>query len=59
MTRLNKEFVAALKQPDFIEWEESLGSEAIPSTPEEFASYIKSETARWARIIKAAKVTLE
>jgi tripartite-type tricarboxylate transporter receptor subunit TctC len=32
------------------------GAEARPSTPEEFAAFIKSETDKWAGIIKAAGV---
>ena len=44
IARLNKAMVAALKQPQFMEWIASFASEATPSTPEEFAAYIKAET---------------
>ncbi len=59
VARLNKEFVAALRQPEFVAWIESLGSEVAPSTPDEFARYIKLELARWSKIVKEAKVQVE
>jgi tripartite-type tricarboxylate transporter receptor subunit TctC len=57
--RLNKEIVAALKEPESLEWETSLGNEVVASTPEEFADYIKVELARWSKIVHAAKIQLE
>ena len=30
------------------------GLDASPSTPEQFGAYIKSETAKWAKVIKAS-----
>jgi len=59
IARLNKEIVAALRQPEFIAWIDSLGSETIPSTPEEFASHMKAETVRWAKIVKDARIQME
>jgi tripartite-type tricarboxylate transporter receptor subunit TctC len=59
VARLNKEFVAALKQPEFVAWIESLGSDVTPSTPEEFARYMKLELARWSKIVKDAKIQVE
>ena len=32
------------------------GIEAVVSTPEEFTAYIKSETAKWNRVIRAANL---
>ena len=59
VARLNKAIVAALGQPEFLEWVASNGTEALPSTPEEFASYMKTETAKWSKIIKDANVKVE
>jgi tripartite-type tricarboxylate transporter receptor subunit TctC len=59
IARLNKEIVAALRQPEFIAWIDSLGSETIPSTPEEFASHMRAETVRWAKIVKDARIQME
>ena len=35
------------------------GTEASGTTPEEFAAYIKSETVKWAKVVKAAGIVLE
>ena len=59
IARLNKEIVAALKQPEFVAWIASLGSDTLPSTPEEFASHMKAETVRWAKIVKDAQIQME
>jgi tripartite-type tricarboxylate transporter receptor subunit TctC len=36
-----------------------LGAETAASTPEEFAAYIRSETSKWAKVIKAAGIKAE
>jgi tripartite-type tricarboxylate transporter receptor subunit TctC len=56
---LNKEMVSALRQPQFIDWLSSLGAEVLPSTPEEFAAYIKAQTPKFVKIIKSANIRLE
>jgi tripartite-type tricarboxylate transporter receptor subunit TctC len=48
-----------LKLPDVAERISGLGAEAAGSTPEQFAVYIKSEIAKWARVIKEANVELQ
>ncbi len=52
--RLNKEFVAVLSLPDVKEMLFKQGLDIHPSTPEAFGSYIKSETIKWAKVIKAS-----
>jgi tripartite-type tricarboxylate transporter receptor subunit TctC len=52
--RLNREFTAVLKMPEIQEVLFKQGLDAAPSTPEAFAAYIKSETAKWAKVIKAS-----
>jgi tripartite-type tricarboxylate transporter receptor subunit TctC len=32
------------------------GTDPAPTTPEEFAAYIKSETEKWTKVIKAAGI---
>jgi tripartite-type tricarboxylate transporter receptor subunit TctC len=54
--RLNKELRAALLQPDVKEFLFNQGLDAAPGTPEEFGAYIKSETAKWAKVIKVAGI---
>ena len=56
INRLNREFTAALSLPDIKSFLFNQGLDAAPSTPEAFASYIKSETAKWAKVIKAAGI---
>jgi|RhiMethySRZTD1v2_1073278.scaffolds.fasta_scaffold65494_3 tripartite-type tricarboxylate transporter receptor subunit TctC len=52
--RLNREFTAVLKLPDVSELLFKQGLDPAPSTPEAFGAYIKSETAKWAKVIKAS-----
>jgi tripartite-type tricarboxylate transporter receptor subunit TctC len=57
--RLNQEMVAALKQPQFVEWLTGLGGEILPGTPGEFAAYIKAQTPKFAKTIKSANIRIE
>jgi tripartite-type tricarboxylate transporter receptor subunit TctC len=59
VARLNREFVAALRQPELVGWLESIGAEVVASTPDDFARYIKLELGRWSKIVKDAKVQVE
>lgn len=52
--RLNKEFSAVLNMPDIKEILFRQGLDAAPGTPEAFGAYIKAETAKWAKVIKAS-----
>jgi tripartite-type tricarboxylate transporter receptor subunit TctC len=57
--RLHQEMVRALRAPDMKERLNALGLDGIGSTPEEFAAYIKSETEKWAKVIKAMGIRPE
>jgi tripartite-type tricarboxylate transporter receptor subunit TctC len=57
--RLNAEFVKALREPGLEADFERGGMEVVASSPEEFGAFIKSEQARWARIIKLVDVKIE
>ncbi len=54
INRLNKEVVAVLNLPDVKEFLFKQGLDTAPSTPEEFGAYIRSEKAKWEKVIKAA-----
>ena len=54
--RLHKETVAVLNLPDVGETLLNSGIEPAPSSPEQFAAYIKAETAKWTKVIRAAKL---
>ena len=49
--RLNQEMVRALNQPDVKKKLLDDGVEVVASSPEEFADKIKSEMAKWAKVI--------
>ena len=52
VTKLHAEFVKAITQPDVKERLNAQGLDVVASTPEQFAAHIKSETAKYARVIK-------
>jgi tripartite-type tricarboxylate transporter receptor subunit TctC len=56
---LNGVFAAALQEPDVQERVRSIGAEPRASTPEGFGDFIRSETAKWARVVRAAGTKLE
>jgi len=57
--RLNAGIVNALAAPDVKKRLLDAGIVAKSSSPEEFAAYISAETAKWAKVIKDAKITLQ
>ena len=57
INRLNSDFVAVLNMPDVKDILFKQGLDAAPSTPEAFGAYIKTETAKWAKVIKASGAT--
>jgi len=59
VTRLNRELVAVMQDPAMKAWMESRGAEAVTSSPEDFAAYIKKDLAKWARVVKEAGITAE
>ena len=56
VARLNKEIAVALARPKLAQAYIALGVEPAPGTPEAFAALMKAETARYARLIKAAGI---
>jgi tripartite-type tricarboxylate transporter receptor subunit TctC len=59
VNRLNSEIVKAVAAPDVRERFTGAGIEPVSSTPEQFAALIRSETARYAKVIKEAGITVE
>jgi len=57
--RLHGEIVKMLAAPEIRERLGAQGFEPVGSTPEEFAAYIKSEIAKWAKVIKTAGIKAE
>ena len=54
IARLHGDFVKILKQPDVAQRLDGLGFEIVGSTPEQFGAYIRSETRKWAKVVKAS-----
>ena len=59
IARLHAETVKLLRQPDVKEKIAFVGAETVGNSPEEFAAFIRSERAKYARIVKEAKIKIE
>ena len=57
--RLNKDISTALMTPDIKELLFKQGLDVAPESPEAFGAYIKSELAKWAKVVKAAGLKAE
>jgi tripartite-type tricarboxylate transporter receptor subunit TctC len=57
--RLSAEINKALQNPAVLAKLALQGAEPLGSTPDEYAAYLRSELARWARVVKQTGVTLE
>ncbi len=51
IAKLNTAIVAALREPAVLERIHQLGAEPMPMTPEEFGRFIRSEYAKWSKVI--------
>ncbi|HTD90807.1 MAG TPA: tripartite tricarboxylate transporter substrate binding protein [Burkholderiales bacterium] len=58
ITRLNSEVARSLREPDARERLYTIGAEPMGGTPEEFDKYIRSEMAKWSKVIKTAGITV-
>ena len=56
VARLHTEIVRILNLPDVKERLSSLGAEPVGSTPAQFASFIQADTAKWAKVVREAKI---
>ncbi|MEO7728776.1 MAG: tripartite tricarboxylate transporter substrate binding protein [Burkholderiales bacterium] len=59
VTRLNRELVAALNQPDLKERLASQGGDAVSSTPEQFAAFIAVELRKWTGVMRSANIQID
>jgi tripartite-type tricarboxylate transporter receptor subunit TctC len=59
INRLNSEIKAALSAPDVLDKALSAGAEPFPTSPGEFAAYIREETKKWGEVVKAANIKLQ
>jgi tripartite-type tricarboxylate transporter receptor subunit TctC len=59
VTRLNRDIIAVLAMPETQRLLLAEGGELSPSAPEEFATFLQSEVAKWAKVIRQAGITAE
>ena len=57
--RLNAEVAKVLKTPEIREKMTGLGTDVVANSPEQFAQYLREETAKWSKIVKDAGIKLE
>jgi len=56
VTKINREVVAALQLPEARAALLAQGAESVPTTPEEFGAFLRSEIAKWGKVIKEAGI---
>ncbi len=56
---LNKQVVAAIREPSVTKRLVDFGVEPVGNTPAQYADLLRSETARWTRLIRDLKITLD
>lgn len=54
VARLNAEVAKILNMPDIKQFLFNMGLDVAPGTPETFGAYIRSERAKWAKVVKAS-----
>jgi tripartite-type tricarboxylate transporter receptor subunit TctC len=54
--RLNSEMVKILTSADLKERFSKMGVEVVAGTPEQFSQFLKSEVARWAKVVQDAGI---
>src|SRR5450759_1800937 len=56
---LHGEVVKTLKLPDVLERFAALGLDPVGNSPQEFGAYIRSELAKWAKVVKDANIKVD
>ena len=59
VAKLNASITGALRAPDVRERLKSQGLEIVAGTPQQFEQFIKSEIAKWAKVVRAAGIRAE
>jgi tripartite-type tricarboxylate transporter receptor subunit TctC len=59
VNRLNAEITAALNDEQIKASMRNLGVEPVPTRPEAFEAYIRSETAKWGKVIRQASIKID
>lgn len=59
INRLNGEIARVMRSPDMKNRLAGEGAEPVSSTPAEFAAFIKTEIAKWGKVIRGAGISIE
>jgi tripartite-type tricarboxylate transporter receptor subunit TctC len=59
LDKVHADLTAVLRMPEIQQRLKDLVVEVAPTSPQEFAQFMRAETARWARVIKAANIAQE
>ena len=59
VNRVSADIAAVLRMPDVRDQLVGMGLEVVGSTPAEFAQYVKSESAKWGKVIREANVKVD
>ena len=59
IAKLNTELNAIMKLPDIQEKSAAVGAVIVGGTPEQYGEYLKSEIAKFARVVKEAKISAQ
>ncbi|HEY3179293.1 MAG TPA: tripartite tricarboxylate transporter substrate binding protein [Casimicrobiaceae bacterium] len=59
VTRLNSEILRIVNAPDMRDRLGKQGADVRTNTPEEFGTFIRTETAKWAKVVKDANIKVE
>jgi tripartite-type tricarboxylate transporter receptor subunit TctC len=59
INRLNSEWLKIATMPDTLERMKNAGFVTLKSSPEQFAELLKTETVRWAKVIKEANMSID
>jgi tripartite-type tricarboxylate transporter receptor subunit TctC len=59
VTRISSEIQKGFKAPQIHERFAAMGADPVGNTPEQFAAFLKTEMAKWAKLVKAAGIKAE
>ena len=54
--RINADALKVIRSPEFVEHLKAEGSDAVGDSPEQFAAFVREETAKWNKVIKLANI---
>jgi tripartite-type tricarboxylate transporter receptor subunit TctC len=57
--KIQRDTARVLNKPEVRARLENLGVEVVGSTPEQFESFVRTEIAKWAKVIKASNIKVD